>query len=78
MVHFFGILSPDFGKRVAAADAPHKAGFFGGMPDSAFGAIPMSRAEQDACFLSGRLPEPADEDRDPEPRFVRFSLPGLL
>ena len=79
MVHFFGILNPGFGKRHASEEAPQKAGFFGGVPDSAFGAIPMSRAEQDACFLSGQQPEPAEEDvRDSAPGFVHFRLPGLL
>ena len=78
MVHFFGILSPDFGKRTETVDAPHKAGFFGGTPEFSFGAIPMSRAEQDACFLNERCPEPADDDRNPGPRFARFHLPGLL
>jgi len=78
MVHFFGILSPDFSKRTPTAEAPHKAGFFGGAPDVAFGAVPMSRAEQDACFLQERAPEPAEDDRFPKPRFVRFHLPGLL
>lgn len=70
MVHFFGILNPGFGKRAAAEEAPHKTGFFGGSPDPAFGAVPMSRAEQDACFLQERGPEPADRDVEPSPLFT--------
>ena len=58
MVHFFGILTPGFGKRSAAAEAPHKTSFFGGTPDVAFGAVPLSRAEQDACYLQGKSWEP--------------------
>jgi hypothetical protein len=58
MLHFFGILSPDFSRRVASEEAPGKAGFFGGVPDAAFGAVPLSRAEQDACYLAGKAPEP--------------------
>ena len=58
MVHFFGIFAPDFGKRSAADEAPHKAGFFGGTPDVALGAVPLSRAEQDACYLNGKSWEP--------------------
>lgn len=63
MVHFFGILSPDFGKREASDEAPHKSGFFGGLPDAAIGAVPLSRAEQDACYLNGKSwePDPIEE-----------------
>jgi hypothetical protein len=63
MVHFFGIFSPTFGQRTEAAEAPHKTGFFGGLPDAATGAVPLSRAEQDACFLNGKLawePDPVE------------------
>ncbi|HWU16713.1 MAG TPA: hypothetical protein VN155_03440 [Devosia sp.] len=74
MVHFFGILNPEFGPRVAAADAPLKAGFFGGAPEP---SLP-SRAEMDADFLAGKRPEPADEPQDDELRFVRFCLPPHL
>ncbi|GLQ11017.1 hypothetical protein GCM10007913_29490 [Devosia yakushimensis] len=74
MVHFFGILNPEFGPRVAAADAPLKAGFFGGAPEP---SLP-SRAEMDADFLAGKRPEPADEPDDEELRFVRFCLPPHL
>ncbi|SMQ85366.1 hypothetical protein SAMN06295905_2643 [Devosia lucknowensis] len=58
MVHFFGILTPGPLKRQAADEAPHKANFFGGIPDIAAGAVPMTRAEQDACYLGGKGPEP--------------------
>lgn len=74
MVHFFGILNPEFGPCVAAADAPLKAGFFGGAPEP---SLP-SRAEMDADFLAGKRPEPADEPEDDELRFVRFCLPPHL
>ena len=58
MVHFFGILGPDRFERQSGAEAPRKANFFGGLPDLASGAVPMSRAEQDACYLAGKAPEP--------------------
>ena len=58
MVHFFGILSPAFGKRSTTDEAPHKTGFFGGLPDVAMGAVQLSRAEQDACYLNGKSWEP--------------------
>lgn len=58
MVHFFGILAPAFGKRSSADEAPYKTEFFGGSPDAAFGAVPLSRAEQDACYLAGKSWEP--------------------
>lgn len=73
MVHFFGILSPDFGKRTAAPDAPNKAGFFGSLPDFALGAVPMSRAEQDACYLAGKAPEPEVDTNIATTPFGRFS-----
>jgi hypothetical protein len=59
MVHFFGILHPGEKHRHRSDEAPTKASFFGGLPDAAFGAVPMSRLEQDACYLSGKAPEPA-------------------
>lgn len=59
MMHFFGILSPGKLVRRKQHEAPAKANFFGGWPDVAHGAVPMSRAEQDACFLAGKAPEPA-------------------
>lgn len=58
MVHFFGIFGPGRLARRAEPEAPAKANFFGGLPDVASGAVPMSRAEQDACFLYGKIPEP--------------------
>lgn len=58
MVHFLGIFGPGPLKRRASAEAPQKADFFGGNPDFAWGAVPLSRAEQDACFLNGSAPEP--------------------
>lgn len=58
MLHIFGIFAPDFGKRGAEEEAPNKAVFFGGSPDTAFGAVPLSRAEQDACYLNGKAVEP--------------------
>ncbi|KKC36677.1 hypothetical protein WH87_13655 [Devosia epidermidihirudinis] len=52
--------------------------YFQGVPDAAFGAVPLSRAEQDAAYLSGAWPEPArdDEFERPGKRFVRFILPA--
>lgn len=58
MAHFFGILEPRRAKRVPADEAPAKASFFGGIPDVAVGAVPLSRAEQHACYLNGKAPEP--------------------
>lgn len=58
MVSFFGILTPGKLARRTADDAPTKANFFGGLPDVALGAVPLSRAEQDACYLYGKAPEP--------------------
>lgn len=72
MVHFFGILNPGRLLRREDQEAPAKANFFGGLPDPALGAVPMSRAEQDACYLAGKAPEPrsaalgAREDGMPE------------
>lgn len=72
MVHFLGIFGPGRFQRQAGQEAPQKANFFGGLPDVAQGAVPMSRAEQDACFLAGKAPEPAhrldelERDRMPE------------
>ncbi len=60
MVHFFGILAPGKLTRKATEEAPAKANFFGGLPDIAQGAVPLTRAEQDACFLNGKAPEPTD------------------
>lgn len=58
MVSFFGILNPGRLRRASAEEAPAKANFFGGLPDAAQGAVPLSRAEQDACYLNGKAPEP--------------------
>ena len=60
MVHFLGIFSPGHFRRHQSQEAPRKANFFGGLPDAAQGAVPMSRAEQDACYLAGKADEPAD------------------
>jgi hypothetical protein len=56
MLHVFGILGPGRQRRAASAESPHKANFFGGLPDAAAGAVPMSRAEQDALYLGGKAP----------------------
>jgi|GEM_PF-1747457 hypothetical protein len=63
MVHFFGILNPGKLLRTFAEEAPEKANFFGGLPDAALGAVPLSRAEQDACYLGGKAPEPETVER---------------
>jgi hypothetical protein len=64
MVFFFGILGPGRLQRRPSDEAPAKASFFGGLPDAALGAVPLSRAEQDACFLQGKAPEPFFRDED--------------
>jgi hypothetical protein len=79
MVHFFGILSPISSKRSEVETTPPgKVSFFGGVTDFAFGSVPMSRAEQDACFLAERWPEPAEDVRYTAPAFVRFRSPTRL
>jgi len=62
VVHFFGILSPGKQSRRKAAEAPAKTNFFCGLPDIAFGSVPMSRLEQDACYLNGKAPQPELRD----------------
>ena len=63
VVPFFGIFMPDFGQRKMTDEAPYKAGFFGGVPDAAAGAVPLSKAEQDACYLNGKSWEPDPVER---------------
>lgn len=58
MIYFFGVLSPGRWARRRADEASAKANFFGGPSDAAMGAVPMSRAEQDACYLYDKAPEP--------------------
>lgn len=58
MVHFFGIFDPGEWERNKAEETPTKANFFGGFPEAAVTAVPVTRAEQDACFLYGKAPEP--------------------
>lgn len=60
MVHFFGIFGPGRLPRTHTEEAPAKASFFGGLPDAAQGAVPLTRAEQEACYLNGKAPEPED------------------
>lgn len=67
MVHFFGILGPGRQRRSPGVESPHKANFFGGLPDVAAGAVPMSRAEQDALYLGGKTP-PAEPPAGPDTR----------
>lgn len=75
MVHFFGILSPGFGQRIAGDEAPAKAAFFGGTVAAPAPADP-SRAELDALFLNGKSPEAGDYSLEAEDeRFVRLCLP---
>jgi hypothetical protein len=62
MVYFFGIFSPGKLKRASAEEAQNKANFFGGLPDIAQGAVPLSRAEQEACYLADKAPEPDYRD----------------
>ncbi|WEK06229.1 MAG: hypothetical protein P0Y65_08280 [Candidatus Devosia phytovorans] len=62
MVTFFGIFSPEVVKHAEAKEAPRKRAFFGGLtePDD---ALPLTRAEQDACYLNGKAwePDPVEE-----------------
>ena len=75
MVHFFGILSPGFGQRVAGAEAPAKTAFFGGALAAPNPETP-SRAELDALFLNGKRPDAGDYSLDAQDeRFVRLCLP---
>lgn len=60
MVHFFGIFDPGRFKRRPSSEAPAKASFFGGGPELAWGMVPLSRAEIEACYLAGKAPEPDD------------------
>lgn len=62
MVYFFGIFGPGTRKRAPAVEAQNKANFFGGLPDAAQGAVPLSRAEQEACYLADKAPEPDYRD----------------
>ena len=66
MVHFLGILGPGRFQRREGHEAPLKANFFGGLPDTAMGAVPLSRAEQDACFLAGKAPDPTHGSDGPD------------
>lgn len=59
MVNFFGIFDPGRFNRRPADEAPAKANFFGGAgPELAWGLVPFSRAEIEACYLAGKAPEP--------------------
>jgi len=58
MVHFFGIFGPGPMARNSADEAPAKANFFGGRGDDGALEASLSRVEQDACYLSGKAPEP--------------------
>lgn len=62
MVYFFGVFGPGRLTRAPAVEAQNKANFFGGLPDAAHGAVPLSRAEQDACYLADKAPEPDYRD----------------
>lgn len=66
MVHFFGIFDPGKFARAATDEAPAKANFFGGAREDGWIAAPMSRAEQDLCFLYGKAPEPIGDRQRPE------------
>jgi hypothetical protein len=69
---------PGFGKRAMTDDAPRKANFLAEVPDVSHGSEPMSRAEQDACFLAERWPEPAEEISATGSGFARFRSPTRL
>jgi hypothetical protein len=68
LVHFFGIFGPGPLERGSADEAPAKANFFGGRRD----AVIPSRAEEDACYLSGKGPEP-DRQRQNDALFGQTS-----
>ena len=63
MIYFFGILDPGGKSRKRSDEAPAKRPVFGGLPDISFGAVPMSRLEQDACYFRGAAPEPEADSR---------------
>ena len=58
MVQLFEILGLGRFKRRETNDIPN---FFGGTgPELAWGMVPLSRAEVEACYLAGKAPEPDD------------------
>ncbi|ODT66486.1 MAG: hypothetical protein ABS75_27325 [Pelagibacterium sp. SCN 63-23] len=65
MISFFGIFSPGRLPRAPTDEAPAKARFFSSPPDAPLGAVPMSRAEQEACHLAAQAPapEPAQDEQ---------------
>lgn len=63
MFTLFGILSPAKTRPTASVEAPFKRAFFGTPPDVA--TIP---AEEDALYLAGKQPEPAERRPDRSPR----------
>jgi hypothetical protein len=68
MISFFGVLGPSSGPAVARQEAPLKRSFFGAPVDAA--VVPPAM-EEDACYLSGKRPEPPERDasdRDDAPR----------
>ena len=73
MVHFFGILSPTFGERTAATEAPNKTEFFGGLPSDDPSAVSLSRAEQEIFYLNGKAwePDPIEQELRPNASFKR-------
>jgi hypothetical protein len=56
MFTLFGILSPAPSRPVASQEAPFKRAFFGPPPDAAV----FAPAEEDALYLAGKQPEPAE------------------
>jgi len=66
MVYFFGIFGPHGTDRHPAAKVSGKVNFFGGLPDAAQWAVPLSRAEQDACYRNGKGSEPDRARADPQ------------
>jgi len=56
MFTLFGILRPATGRPAASQEAPFKRSFFGAPVDPA--GVPP--AEEDALYLAGKQPEPAE------------------
>lgn len=56
MFPLFGILKPAASRPIPSKEAPFKRAFFGSPPDAA--VVPP--AEEDALYLAGKQPEPAE------------------
>lgn len=71
MVHFFGILSPDFGERSNAVTIPGKVAFFGRAPELALGSLAENHSRQ-YTRAGASL---ADDEHYPQAHFARSHPP---